>query len=131
MTDATIKFLRNKADTEEKKKAVAIVEKSWDTYDDSISGLKRVNSEYSKKKGYKSNSEREMYMQSKYRKEEAIKSLKPFLATVMSNKNNSLIYHWILSNPIRNWDYYRGTTNEGLPFHESKWKRKLIIRQFK
>lgn len=131
MTQATIDFLRKKADTKEKKSAVSIVENSWNTYDGAISALKITKARWAKKKGYTSGSERESYFQSTTRNEESIKSLKPFLAAVMANKNNSLIYLWILSDPIRNWDYYRGTTNKALPFHESEWKRKLIIRQFK
>lgn len=131
MTQATIDFLFKKADTEEKKHAVKSVERDWENYSDYVSGLKKTKSEYAKKKGYKSGSERDSYQKSTMRAEEAIKSLKPYLQTVMSNKNNPLIYYYILSNPVRHWDYYHGLTNEGIPFSSTKWMRKYITQLFK
>jgi hypothetical protein len=131
MTQATIDFLYKKADTEEKKHAVKSVERDWENYEYYITRLKELKKDYNKQKGYRSSSERESYQKMSMRAEEAIKSLKPYLQTVMSNKNNPLIYYYILSNPAREWDYYRGTTHKAIPFSSSLWKRKYLINLFK
>lgn len=127
ITQTTIDNLYKKADSEIEHDAVARLARDFDNYRMSVANTKSIKSP----SGYASSSERDMYQKRKFRNEDVIKTLKRFLNQVGWNKNSSAVYLYILNGPTGSVDYYHGASEDFMPFAESEWKRRTVIKVFK
>jgi hypothetical protein len=130
ITEKTIAFLDKRAKTDLEKKAVSMIEYSLKRYKEAIEYQKKLKKEAKKPRGYESGSSHEMRHKAEYRNEEELRSLKTFLFDVQAHKSDSLIFYWVLSDPMRFMDYYHGLAQDHLYFSQDKWKQKYIKKIF-